>query len=650
MTRFLVIKRFSSMNVLKKIVFGLFFQLICYSAISGPCLPLTNKVSAELVVNKQVSTEILHDNRLFYADSFCIDVQGDLEESYFLYPFENRTNNFKVFRRSSNGTWIQQEVSRKFMASFTVYELDLAENSSSYFKVTCDLQVPEKSVPLVIRKESSLLYKSGIVGITNGLFWGIYITFLISILLLCFVIKKIEFWLFVVFNYLGVLLIVLELGYLDFIVKPTTFIKLPIILVAVGTGQVVTPVLCLYYYFKEDFAVKGKRYFLSYLGVLVFLTIVFCVFPLRSDSSISPLYTILNLNFLLVTIIGALVLVGLLIYSGTEKARRSGKVAGLSFVFYAVFAHVAGGIIYLLSRFNEYYLEFAFRRRINWIWLPDNYSFPLVYMIGIIIEILFLSALVYKQYLLLVKRNYLVQQELAKTKQEQGLKVLAGIEQEKIRLAKELHDSIGVKLTMLKMNFMSQEGKIKLNGTDFQNAITNIEEAYTNNRFISQILCSPFVQQFGLVDYMESELRTLISVLGKENVDYEIDQENISLSKDLQIIVHRLISELFESEEIYESINGLSFHILVLRGTLIIRYNYFITSDSRQFISLLERLTKDHHAVLQVLDGGLNINPFSERNVEITIKLNPGKFDEFLNSDKTRFDRILNESDGIFNP
>ncbi len=633
--------KLNTQNVaLKRWSLLLVFQLMTMSLFSETCLNLTSDTKALLVNDRSNNTEIIEGNRLIYQDSFCIYLNGGALERYFIYPFEDRIMNFELFKMSDQNIWVKQDLATDLAVSFDTYALDLKANTTSNFKVVCELLVLKESVPLVIRQETSLLYKSNLGGIINGFLGGIYITFLLAIFLLCFVVKKKEFWFFVLYNYFGALLVVSELGFLNCLLSVDSFRTLPIIVVTIGTGQLISSVLCLYYYLNEDWFVKRRKYILFYILTLVTLNLILLLPQVYKGSWFVVLFEILSLNFLLVSVCSAIILLSFLF---VKKERN------LYFAFFAMFAHVVGAIIYLLSRFDEYYLEFAIQRRIDWVFLPDNYQFPLVYLFGIVIEIFLLSALVYKQYSLLVRRNYIIQDELLKTKSTQGLKILKGNEKEKMRLAKELHDSIGIKLSLLKINLMNQSENTVLGENEFNDAILNVEEAYKNIRSISRILSSPFIQQFGLVEYVKNELKKLQLVFGEGNVLYDIHEDEIYLSKDLEVIIYRLIAELLETKELRTLINRLAFYMLVHKEMFIIRLNYFVVSEINQFTSLLKKLTKNHNSVLQVLNGEMLINEFSGSNVELLIKLDPKIFNEFQDLDKSVFEGILDQSDGIFN-
>jgi signal transduction histidine kinase len=142
------------------------------------------------------------------------------------------------------------------------------------------------------------------------------------------------------------------------------------------------------------------------------------------------------------------------------------------------------------------------------------------------------------------------QQEIIRLENEKELKritgVLQGQEQEKNRLAKEIHDGIGGTLAGIKMQ-LSQENK-ELKSNNIQNIVGQIGEAFQELRIISHNLSSNFIENKSL-----EELIIQLKYGYEKRKEFEVEivffPENTlhSLSMSLKSNLYRIIQELFSN-------------------------------------------------------------------------------------------------------
>ena len=137
--------------------------------------------------------------------------------------------------------------------------------------------------------------------------------------------------------------------------------------------------------------------------------------------------------------------------------------------------------------------------------------------------------------------------ELEKKQNELYWSILTGVERERKRIAKELHDGLGSQLSALKLHIQSEGyekmlllGKTK---TIHQNLIKQIDEACLEVRSITHDLLPPGLINSGII---ESVNRFVLQIKENSDIDlkfiHQIEKEK--LNKDLEVQIFRIIQEL----------------------------------------------------------------------------------------------------------
>lgn len=117
--------------------------------------------------------------------------------------------------------------------------------------------------------------------------------------------------------------------------------------------------------------------------------------------------------------------------------------------------------------------------------------------------------------------------------------LVKGQEEERQRLAHELHDKVGNHITVLKNYVMTHSG------SDV-NLLKMVKDMSAEVRNISQDLMPPVLERFGLADALE-ELCTRYRDQSDATIDLNIDQsERMPIERDEQINLYRLIQELIQ--------------------------------------------------------------------------------------------------------
>lgn len=149
-----------------------------------------------------------------------------------------------------------------------------------------------------------------------------------------------------------------------------------------------------------------------------------------------------------------------------------------------------------------------------------------------------LSWFLYKQ------RQKRIQQELLTVKREQQVKTLEslmeGEENERLRIAKELHDGINVDLSTIKYKLSSL---LEKNDEVINETVAMIDKSCQQVRAISHNLVPPSLKNFSLVEAIEDYCTTMNSIYHPKISFYKLG-DNFNLSQKAEINIFRIIQEL----------------------------------------------------------------------------------------------------------
>jgi two-component system, NarL family, sensor kinase len=160
---------------------------------------------------------------------------------------------------------------------------------------------------------------------------------------------------------------------------------------------------------------------------------------------------------------------------------------------------------------------------------------------------------------LLSYRNYkhkqkMQQQQIAELEKEKQLlaaeAVLEGQEQERIRLAKDLHDGLGGMLSGIKYSFNTMKGNLILtpdNAHAFDRSMDMLDSSIKELRMVAHNLMPENLVKFGLNTALK-DFCSDITASGVLKVNYHsFGLETLKLNQNTEVIIYRIIQELINN-------------------------------------------------------------------------------------------------------
>lgn len=162
-------------------------------------------------------------------------------------------------------------------------------------------------------------------------------------------------------------------------------------------------------------------------------------------------------------------------------------------------------------------------------------------MTGLAIFLLLTSILIWFLYQQRQKRK---NQEILTLKREQQVKTLEtlmeGEENERFRIAKELHDGVNVDLSTIKYKLTSL---LEKNNEVINEAVAMIDKSCEQVRAISHNLVPPALKNFSLIEAIEDYMGTMNTVHEPE-INFHHIGDSVELSKKVEINIFRIVQEL----------------------------------------------------------------------------------------------------------
>ncbi|WP_298510612.1 sensor histidine kinase [uncultured Kordia sp.] len=148
-------------------------------------------------------------------------------------------------------------------------------------------------------------------------------------------------------------------------------------------------------------------------------------------------------------------------------------------------------------------------------------------------------------------------QELIKTQEMNAINaMISGQEEERKRIAQDLHDNLGSKLSLVKIHYQSVEDNLESIDEDaktqYEKANQLLDEACKSVREISHNMISGTLSKFGLIPALKELKQTLENVYSKQ-VQYAIHIEltyhklDNRLENTMEIQIYRIIQELLNN-------------------------------------------------------------------------------------------------------
>jgi signal transduction histidine kinase len=173
------------------------------------------------------------------------------------------------------------------------------------------------------------------------------------------------------------------------------------------------------------------------------------------------------------------------------------------------------------------------------------------------ILLLFVALLFYKnsknKNRLLLQNEKLHQQQLSELEKERKLEaaeyVMKGQEEERSRLARDLHDGVGGLLSGVKLSMSNMKGNVFLteeNAQSFNNVITQLDQSIAELRRVSHNMMPEALIKFGLKEALENYCESL-NLSGNMKVQLQTYGMEKRMDQSTEIVIYRIIQELLNN-------------------------------------------------------------------------------------------------------
>jgi len=212
--------------------------------------------------------------------------------------------------------------------------------------------------------------------------------------------------------------------------------------------------------------------------------------------------------------------------------------------------------------------------------------------------------------------------QLEKEKKLLAAKFLVeGQEEERKRIAKELHDGLGVLLSTTKMQFTTIKDKSPENKFLIEKATKLLEQASGDVRKISHNMMPGLLTKFGLYEAIEDLFDKLNESEGI-NAVIEIDGEQSRLPENKEIMLYRIFQELVNNTLKHAGAENVRLHMKILPERLVITY-----SDDGKGFNVAEKLEsrsmglKSIQSRVSFLGGDITISSEPGQGVSFAINI-----------------------------
>jgi signal transduction histidine kinase len=223
------------------------------------------------------------------------------------------------------------------------------------------------------------------------------------------------------------------------------------------------------------------------------------------------------------------------------------------------------------------------------------------------------------------KNRIISDQKIIQLEEEKKLlaarSIVEGQEEERKRIAKELHDGLGVLLSSAKMHFSSLGVQNEKDQTVVSTATKLLEQATTDVRRISHNMMPGLLTRFGLFEAVEDLLDQVDEMEGI-HVDYQFQGEEVRLVENTEIMLYRIIQEMINNTLKYAQAEHIKLEINLVDHALHIFYK-----DNGKGFNLDEKLRTKSLGLTSIqsrvkyLEGSLSINTAPGRGVEYSIDI-----------------------------
>ena len=194
-------------------------------------------------------------------------------------------------------------------------------------------------------------------------------------------------------------------------------------------------------------------------------------------------------------------------------------------------------------------------------------------------------------------------------------------EEERRRIAKELHDGVGQTISAIKMNYQSLSGKAteKELVPEFEKIGKMLENAGTEVRNISHQMIPKELEQFGLVPAVEGMLN-----LNLENapVKYQFEHSGFTerIGSHIELVLFRVLQELVSNVVKHSEANQLTVQLVKLKTHVVLNVSdngigFDVERKEKNGIGLLNIASR-----IDAINGNLHYESDSGKGTSVTIR------------------------------
>ena len=150
--------------------------------------------------------------------------------------------------------------------------------------------------------------------------------------------------------------------------------------------------------------------------------------------------------------------------------------------------------------------------------------------------------------------------------------IVTGQEEERKRIARELHDGLGVLLSSAKMHFTTIRDKSPESKPLIDKATQLLEQATGDVRRISHNMMPGLLTKFGLYEAVE-DLFEQVDEMEGIHASVVIEGEKSRLNENTEIMLYRIIQEMVNNALKHAEAKNILLKINILQGKLRVEYN-----------------------------------------------------------------------------
>ena len=215
------------------------------------------------------------------------------------------------------------------------------------------------------------------------------------------------------------------------------------------------------------------------------------------------------------------------------------------------------------------------------------------------------------------KQQLAIKELQAQHRRELMAATFRGQEEERKRLAEDMHDGIGTMLSITKMSLNQLERKLGGEmqvGFEFQKTRSMIDETMTNVRRISRNLVPTTLERFGLLAALE-ELADRAND-GELEVQLDYPESTVHISPALELMLYRITQELVNNAIRHARARNIAVQLTCVDNEI----RLSVVDDGVGF---------DFDAIMENRQGGLGLRTIESRlnvvNGHVTFDVAPGR-------------------------